>query len=170
MRQANIKITFIFCSTVCRTVSNSLLNNRKETIFLFNILCNKTVVCYTNVANIFEGFVIYISGKYSRGGSSASQPSDFSPAMDKQKTILRNGVLFFHLPIPCEKSQNHYHPPWRFLKIFSGVDEGKATLFQRLLSPHPHPSKIVVIVAGMIGKFRKMACHFAPDAPCPGTS
>ncbi len=29
--------------------------------------------------------------------------------------------------------------PWRFLKIFSGANVGKATLFQRLLSPHPPP-------------------------------
>lgn len=110
MRQANIKITFIFCSTVCRTVSNSLLNNRKETIFLFNKLCNKTVVCYTNVANIFEGFVIYISGKYSRGGSSAPQPNDFSPAMDKQKTILRNGVLFSTYPSPAKNHKTTIIP------------------------------------------------------------
>lgn len=41
--------------------------------------------------------------------------------------------------------------PWRFLKIFSGANVGKTTLFQRLLSPHPHPSKIAVIVVGMIG-------------------
>lgn len=60
--------------------------------------------------------------------------------------------------------------PWRFLKFFSGANVGKATLLQRLLSPHPHPSKIAVIVVGMIGKFRKTACHFAPDAPYSGTS
>lgn len=49
-------------------------------------------------------------------------------------------------------------------------DAEKAKLFQRLLFPHPHPSKTAVIMVGMIGKFRKTACHFAPDAPCPGTS
>ena len=60
--------------------------------------------------------------------------------------------------------------PWSLLKFFWWRMWEKATLFQRLLSPHPHPSKTAVIVAGMIGKFRKTACHFAPDAPCPGTS
>jgi len=54
--------------------------------------------------------------------------------------------------------------------FFVEADAEKATLFQRLLSPHPHPSKTTGIVAGMIGKFCKTACHFAPDAPCPGTS
>lgn len=71
---------------------------------------------------------------------------------------------------PLRKITKPLSSPLKFPKIFSGVDVEKATLFQRLLSQHPHPSKIAEIVAGMIGKFRKMACHFAPDAPCPGTS
>lgn len=45
MRQANIKMTFIFCSTVCHTVPNSLLNNRKEIVFVFDKVCNKMAVC-----------------------------------------------------------------------------------------------------------------------------
>ncbi len=72
--------------------------------FVFHKLCNKMVVCETNAANIFGGIAIYFSSKYGLGSSSASQPSDFSPAMDKQKTILRNGALFSACPSP---TKNH---------------------------------------------------------------
>lgn len=58
----------------------------------------------------------------------------------------------FPLTHPLRKITKPLSSPWKLLKIFSGTDAEKATLFQRLLSPHPHPSKIAVIVARMIGE------------------
>ena len=55
--------------------------------------------------------------------------------------------IVFPSPIFCEKSQNHYHPLGGFGRFFRGGGCGKATLFQRLLSPPPDPSKTAVIVA-----------------------
>ena len=46
------------------------------------------------------------------------------------------------------------------MKIFSGANVEKATLFQRLLSPHPHPSKIAVMVVGMIGQVSQNGMPF----------
>lgn len=119
---------------------------------------------------IFAEIAICFSGICRRSRSAVRQPIDFSPAMDGQKTILQNGALP-SATHPLRKITKPLSSPLEGSEDFFGeADAEKATLFQRLLSPHPHPSKIVVIVAGMIGKFRKMACHFAPDAPCPGTS
>ncbi len=42
--------------------------------------------------------------------SSASQPSGFSPAMDKQKTILRNGALFSTYPSPAKNHKTTIIP------------------------------------------------------------
>lgn len=103
--------------------------------------------------------MVYISGKYSRGSSPAPQPSDFSPAMDKQTTILRNGALLSAYPSPA-KNHKTTIIPLEVSDDFFGANVGKATLFQRLLSPHPHPSKILVTVAGMIGQVSQNGMPF----------
>lgn len=58
--------------------------------------------------------------------------------------------------------------PWRFLKIFSVADVEKATLFQRLLSPHSHPSKITGIVVGMIGQVWQNGMPFCTGCTLSG--
>ena len=50
-------------------------------------------MCLTDVIGIFAGIVIYISSIFNRSRSAVRQPSDFSPAMDGQKTILQDGAL-----------------------------------------------------------------------------
>lgn len=52
--------------------------------------------------------------------SATLQPSDFSPAMDEQKTILQDGALFSAHPFSTKNHKTTIIPPWRFLKIFSG--------------------------------------------------
>lgn len=66
----------------------------------------------------------------------------------------------FSLTYPLRKTTKPLSSLWRFLKIFSGADAEKATLFQRLLSPHPRPSKIAVIVVGMIGQVSQNGMPF----------
>ena len=60
--------------------------------------------------------------------------------------------------------------PLEVFEDFFGADAEKQRSFRGCFPRIHTPSKTAGIVAGMIGKFRKMACHFAPDAPCPGTS
>ncbi len=61
--------------------------------------------------------------------------------------------------------------PLKVSEDFFGGRCGKSNaLLEAAFPTSTPPSKIAEIVVGMIGKFRKTACRFAPDAPCPGTS
>ncbi len=74
-------------------------------------------------------------------GSAALQPSDFSPAMDEQKAILQDGALL-SATHPLRKITKPLSSPLEVSEDFFGeTDAEKATLFQRLLSSHPHPLK-----------------------------
>lgn len=104
------------------------------------------------------------------GRSAVRQPSDFSPAMDEQKTIFQDGALFSPHPFSAKNHKTTIIPLEVLEDFFGEADVEKQRSFRGCF-PHIHtPSKTTEIVAEMIGKFRKTACHFAPDAPCSGTS
>lgn len=85
--------------------------------------------------------MIHIPDKCNRSRSAAPQPSDFSSEMDEQKTILRNRALFSAHPSPTENHKTTIIPLEVPDDFFGGRMWEKATLFQRLLFPHPHPLK-----------------------------
>lgn len=127
-------------------------------------------MCLTDVIGIFAGIVIYISSIFNRSRSAVRQPSDFSPAMDGQKTILQDGALL-SATHPLRKITKPLSSPLEVSEDFFGeADAEKQRSFRGCFSRIHTPSKTAEIMVGMIGKFRKMACHFAPDAPCSGTS
>jgi len=84
--------------------------------------------------------MVYISGKYSRGSSPAPQPSDFSPAMDKQTTILRNGALLSAYPSPA-KNHKTTIIPLEVSDDFFGGECGESNALPEAAFPTSTPLK-----------------------------
>lgn len=97
-------------------------------------------MCLTDIAGIFVGIVIYISGIFNRSKSATLQPSDFSPAMDGQKTILQNGALP-SAAHPLRKITKPLSSLWRFGRFLRGRQMWKSNALSEAAFPTSAPLK-----------------------------